>query len=145
MGVFLRWGVFGIIVVAALIYAYNATKGMSERRKLNAPVVVNPTEGVSATAATQDEQSEAQALPPVTPQCEEELQVAERALAARRENEPLEGLLRIQPIQVQSNPKRRERLENVARKWFSRMGADPDAAELRHTVLRDCWRFSPAP
>jgi hypothetical protein len=31
MGVFLRWGVFGILGVAALIYAYNANKQLAER------------------------------------------------------------------------------------------------------------------
>ena len=29
MSVFLRWGVFGILAVAALIYAYNASKRLA--------------------------------------------------------------------------------------------------------------------
>ena len=145
MGVFLRWGAFGIIAVAALMYAYNASKSLSERRQVQAPVAVSANDDAPEFVETEGEQSGAEALPPATPQCEEELQVAERALAARRENEPLDRLLRIQPIAFQPDPKRRERLTNVARKWFARLGADPDAAELRDTVLRDCWRFSPAP
>jgi hypothetical protein len=143
MGVFLRWGAFGIIAVAALIYAYNASKSLSERRQVQAPVAVSANEDAPESVETEGGQPGAEALD--TPQCEEELQVAERALAARRENEPLDRLLRIQPIAFQPDPKRRERLANVARKWFARLGADPDAAELRDTVLRDCWRFSPAP
>jgi hypothetical protein len=145
MGVFLRWGAFGIVAVGALIYAYNASKSMSERRQVRAPVIASADEGAPESVATQDEQPGAEPLPRATPQCEEELQVAELALAARRDSEPLDRLLRIQSIAFQRDPKRRERLENVARKWFARMGADPDAAELRHAVLRDCWRFSPAP
>jgi hypothetical protein len=145
MGVFLRWGAFGIVAVAALMYAYNASKRMSELQQLQTPVVTSTDEDGQESVESQHEQPGAEVLPPATPQCEEELQVAERALAARRENEPLDRLLRIQSIAFQPDPKRRVRLENVARKWFARMGADPDAAELRYSVLRDCWRFSPAP
>jgi hypothetical protein len=142
MGVFLRWGAFGIVVVAALMYAYNASKSMSERRQVQAPVAMSADDGAESAEGQEPAGVEAEQA---TPQCEEELKVAELALAARRENQPLDRLLRNQSIAFQSDPKRRERLENVARKWFARMGADPDAADLRHAALHDCWQFSPAP
>jgi hypothetical protein len=77
--------------------------------------------------------------------CEEERLVAERALKYRRDGEPLDRLMRIHTIVFQNDPKRRERLEAVARQWYEREGRDPDAAALRGEVLRDCRRFMAAP
>ncbi len=37
MSVFLRWGIFGILGVAALLYAYNASKRMAERHARQTP------------------------------------------------------------------------------------------------------------
>jgi hypothetical protein len=143
MGVFLRWGTFGIILVAALLYAYNASKDLAEQRvQPKAAVLPQPAEPQLPQMQDQDGP---EAVPEPTPQCEEEVQVAELALAARRENQPIDRLLRHQSIAFQSDLKRRQRLENVARKWFEKSGVEPDAADMRRVVLRECWLFSPAP
>jgi hypothetical protein len=143
MGVFLRWGAFGIILVAALLYAYNASKGLAEQRQ-QSKTAVRPQAGEPHSPQIQ-QQASAEVVPEATPECEAELQVAELALTSRRDNEPLDRLLRHQSIAFQSDLKRRQRLENVARKWFEKSGAEPDAADLRLAVLRECWLFSPAP
>jgi hypothetical protein len=143
MGVFLRWGVFGIFVVAALLYAYNASKGLAEQRQ-QSKVAVRPQASEPHSPRVQ-EQAGAEVVPEPSPECAEELQVAELALAARRDNEPVDRLLRHQSIAFQPDLKRRQRLENVARKWFEKSGAEPDAADMRLAVLRECWLFSPAP
>jgi hypothetical protein len=134
MSVFLRWGIFGILGFAGLMYAYNASKRLAERRPPPPVTIVN------AESKTASDPGEV-----VTPACEEELQVALAAIKARRDNEPLDRLLRSQAIAWQSDPKRRERLETVARKWFGWVGEEPSAATLRNTALSDCWKFSPAP
>lgn len=151
MGVFLRWGVFGILAVAALLYAYNASKRFATHRP-SAPQVVS--QEVASEEALPDEADileegpeERMALPPL---CAEELQVAERALKMRRDGEPLDRVLRIDRIIFQSDELRRERLATVARHWFEREGRDPDANGLAIEVQRDCERAratppSPAP
>ncbi len=134
MSVFLRWGIFGILGVAGLMYAYNASKQLAANRSTRA-----------APAAAVETAVQAAPAAGVTPACEEELQVAVAAMKARRDGEPLDRLLRIQIIAFQSDPKRRGRLETVARKWFEWVGTEPSAGSLRNTALRDCWKFSPAP
>ena len=136
MSVFLRWGIFGILAFAGLMYAYNASKRLAERQESQP----------AAVSATPDRVSDGGAGPvAVTPACQEELDVALLAMKARRDGEPIDRLLRIQNIAFQPDPKRRERLETVARKWFDWVGAEPAADTLRDTALRDCWKFSPAP
>ena len=151
MGVFLRWGVFGILAVAALLYAYNASKRMAAHRQPPTQVVSLETpaeEDLPADADTAEEEPEERAaLPPL---CAEELQVAERALKMRRDGEPLDRVLRIDRIIFQSDERRRERLATVARNWFEREGRDPNANGLATEVQRDCERAqesqpSPAP
>ena len=144
MSVFLRWGIFGILGFAGLMYAYNASKQMAQRRQSQ------PVPAISADTRAVPDTGEGVAAPvsgieAVTPACEEELQVAESAMKARRDGEPIDRLLRTQIIAFQSDSKRRERLETVARKWFGWAGAEPGAAALRDAALRDCWKFSPAP
>jgi hypothetical protein len=147
MGVFLRWGVFGILAVAALLYAYNASKRLAER---NPPPVVASQETADEEEAVEDvapevePAEEAEPLEPLSAACEEERQVAERALKMRRDGEPIDRLMRIQVIVFQQDAARRARLEAVARQWFEREGADPDAAGLRNQVLRDCRQATPA-
>jgi hypothetical protein len=146
MGVFLRWGVFGILAVAALVYAYNASKKLAQTQ----PASVQASSGENETAASQesaDTGGEAASEPEeaLEPACVEELQVAQLALLKRREGEPVDRLMRNDLIAFQSDPRRRQRLENVARQWFDWQGEEPDAATLRSAVKRDCWRFSPAP
>lgn len=142
MGVFLRWGIFGILGVAALIYAYNASKKLAESRSAtNAPV--------AALAPDEDESTPEQgnASPdPASAQCTMELDVARRALQARREREPLDRLLRIPEIAWQEPPARRERLAQVATRWFNLEGDAPIPAEFRASVIADCEEnLSPAP
>jgi hypothetical protein len=147
MSVFLRWGIFGILGVAGLMYAYNASKQLAAKRSTGAaPAAVETPQGVQPgpegrpAPAPQYAADEA-----VTPACEEELQVSMRAMKARRDGDPLDRLLRIESIAFQSDLNRRERLETVARKWFEWAGAEPSADSLRNMVLHDCWKFSPAP
>lgn len=156
MSVFFRWGVFGILAVAAVLYAYNASKRLAERRP---PVQVASPQSPDAGATEASEASEAaeppepqseeesppEMAPPMPEACEEERVVAERALKMRRDGEPLDRLLRMDRIAFQSDVKRRERLEAVARQWFEREGRDPDAVSLRGEVLRDCRSTLAAP
>jgi hypothetical protein len=137
MSVFLRWGIFGILSVAGLVYAYNASKSLAEKRATrntaDAAIQVQPdetpdAEGPGRTTVT---------TVTTVPQCEEELAVAERALAARAESVPLDRLLRIQEIAFQEPP-RRSRLEKVATLWFGFDGAEPSAEALRAAVIADC-------
>jgi hypothetical protein len=141
MSVFLRWGIFGILAFAGLMYAYNASKRMAEQRQSRPAATVS----AGPEAISQSNESTPSGVEVVTQACQEELQVAELAIQARRDGEPLDRLLRNQVIAFQSEAKRRERLEAVARKWFGWVGAEPDARTLRETALRDCWKFSPAP
>jgi hypothetical protein len=145
MSVFLRWGVFGILAVAALLYAYNSSKRLAERSR--------PPVAAQAPADTEippDEPPEEDAGPETIddstpPHCETELRVAERALQARRENEPLDKLLRAQVIAFESDSTRRQRLEKVATDWYRHEGEEPIAEALRIHVISNCQQFSPAP
>lgn len=136
MSVFLRWGVFGILSVAALLYAYNASKRLAENRAGVAPAVASTEETEQEPAVPRSE-----AMPP---HCEEELMVAQRALEARRNTEPLDRLLRIEEIAFQEG-ERRARLVKVATRWYEREGSEPGAEALRVYVATDCKSFSPAP
>jgi hypothetical protein len=152
VSVFLRWGVFAILGVAALLYAYNASKRLAEARPapgesvarpMNAPAdsADNASDGAASAASAAP-----QALPSVSvpPQCEAELVVAQRALDMRRQGEPLDRLLRIQEIAWQEPGARRERLEKVASNWFNYQG-EIQPANLRAEVISDCVQHSPAP
>ena len=152
MGVFLRWGVFGILSVAGLMYAYNASKRMAEKH--SAQPVPAVSEEVSATPETAAESapeptptSAAASAPASTtaPHCQAELVVAQRALDARREGVPLDRLLRIQEIAWQEPEVRRRRLEEVAKRWYEMEGEEPVPEALSIRVISDCVHFSPAP
>lgn len=153
MSVFLRWGVFGILAVAAMMYAYNASKRLAERRPPPTPQVVSQDDagagedeaGQAAEAEAEAEEAQPEPEPPLPEACEEERVVAERALKMRRDGEPLDRLLRIDRIAFQADAQRRERLATVARHWFEREGRDPDAVALRGEVLRDCRTALAAP
>ncbi len=153
MGVFLRWGVFGILAVAALVYAYNASKSLADKRGAKPVPVVSqeespdeedaePEDGAEPDVSSDLDGDEEQEMPAV---CEEERLVAERALKYRRDGEPFDRLLRIQQIAFQEDAQRRARLEAVARQGYAREGRDPNAAALRREVLSDCRKFRPAP
>ena len=153
MGVFLRWGVLGILSVAALVYAYNASKRMADAHAQKAATAA----ATSATAAPvepepqavggQHEDSAAAPAQPVTSvpaRCGAELQVARRALEMKQQGEPLDRVLRIQQIAWESSPERRARLEKVATRWFGYEGEfTPEA--LRIAVLSDCQQAAPGP
>jgi hypothetical protein len=62
------------------------------------------------------------------------LVVAQRALAARAEGQPLDRLLRIQEIAFQE-PVRRQHLEKVATFWFQHEGPVPIPEALRQGVM----------
>jgi hypothetical protein len=70
--------------------------------------------------------------------------VAQRALEARRQGEPIDRLLRIQEIAFQEGA-RRQRLEKVATQWYQLEGPEPIPEALSIAVISDCVRFSPAP
>jgi hypothetical protein len=141
MGVFLRWGIFGILGVAALIYAYNASKKLAESHAKDPPA--------AAQAGSTDDPAPAVEARPATDglseQCAAELAAARRALQARRDGEALDRLLRYPEIAWQEPPARRERLAQVATYWFSFQGDAPIPAEFRRHVIADCEKFSPAP
>ncbi len=134
MSVFLRWGVFGILGVAALLYAYNASKRLAEAH------AARPSPVASAAPA----ESHTTAATPAPARCEEELTVAERAIDMRRHGDPLDRVLRIQEIAWQESAPRRARLEQVATQWFDREG-DMAPSALRAVVVNDCQQHPPAP
>jgi hypothetical protein len=136
MGVFLRWGVFGILAVAGLMYAYNASKQMAQRRTAAAPPAAAAPAPVVPTAEPVPEPAP-EAIDDTPQSCKVELDIARRALEFRSIGEPLDRLLRIQEIAWQEDVKRRERLTQVATHWYSQTGAF-EPARLRSAVLADC-------
>lgn len=136
MGVFLRWGIFGIIAVAALVYAYKALGHLANRHTAPPAAVIAPPAPASAghaTAATSS-RAERDAIPE---HCQVELDVARRAAAARSVGEPLDRILRIQEIAWEKDEKRREHLTTVATHWYEMPGPiDPE--RLRRDVVLPC-------
>jgi hypothetical protein len=142
MSVFLRWGIFGILGVAGLMYAYNASKQLAARRVASAAPTAVETSPTTEPAEPMEPAEPVRSNAP--PHCEVELVVAQRALAARAEGQPLDRLLRIQEI-AWVEPPRRQLLESVATRWYRLQGEEPTADALRIAVISDCVRFSPAP
>ena len=151
MSVFLRWGIFGILGVAALLYAYNASKRLAERHAQPPPAAQaaqDPAPAASAAAVAehavtaQAAAPPAQSAPPPPAYCEVELGIAQRAIEARRGGEPLDRVLRFQEIAFESSPLRRARLEKVATRYFNYEGEfQPEA--LRIAVISDCMQSTP--
>jgi hypothetical protein len=142
MSVFLRWGVFGILAVAGLLYAYNASRRLAEIRGAETPAI-SADSSDPIGPPTDGQSTEPQV--PVPERCEQELRVAERALEARRQEEPLDKLLRVQLIAFENDSVRRARLEKVATDWYLMEGDEPSRSLLRSEVVADCERFNPAP
>jgi hypothetical protein len=152
MTVFLRWGIFGIIGVAALLYAYNASKDLAHARqaKASAAPPVGTTEPVTAEPVTSAQPATDAASAPIAVaeadtvpgRCVVELDIARRALESRSVGEPLDRLLRIQEIAWLEDVKRRERLTQVATRWYSQT-ARVDAAQMRRDVIADCLNATP--
>lgn len=146
MGVFLRWGILGILSVAALLYAYNASKRMAERHERQS--VSAPTAREEADEA--EDADESGALPDsaparaLSPHCEVEMLVARRAMEMRRQDAPLDRVLRMQEIAWQEPAARRERLAQVATQWYGHEGP-LSADELRTAVVSDCDQSAPGP
>src|SRR5689334_2622770 len=99
MGVFLRWGVFGILAVAALVYAYNALGHLADRHRNLPPTVMAPASREPERAAAANDapsvpdHADRDAIPP---RCALEFDIARRAVESRSIGEPLDRLLRTQ-------------------------------------------------
>lgn len=142
MGVFLRWGILGILSVAALLYAYNASKRMAEAQERKTTVSAPATDELDARSGAE---AEPEPDPPeqISPHCEVELLVARRAIDMRSQAAPLDRVLRIQEIAWQEPAARRERLEQVATRWYGQ--EDPISAEaLQAAVVSDCEQSAAA-
>ena len=129
MSPFLRWGVFSILAVAAMVYAYNASKDLAARRASAAP---------APSVADAVDPAEAALSAP----CEIELAVARRAREARASGDPLDRLLRIREIAFEEDDVRRQRLSSVAQRWYDYPGPI-DATTLRDKVAADCTDATP--
>ena len=141
MGVFLRWGIFGILAVAALVYAYNALGHLADRHR-NAPVAAAAPPPAEAQVAVQDAPSPPAAGDAIPARCTVELDIARRAVESRSVGEPLDRLLRIQEIAWEPDEKLRAHLTELATHWFNEPGPI-DAARLRHDVLAACNGVKP--
>jgi hypothetical protein len=126
MSPFLRWGLFAIVAIGALVLAYNSSKDLAAAR-------ARPP-----TAASPNASPDAQ---PVTAGCERELTVAERALEARANGDSLDRLLRAREISFEEDARRRERLAGVARRWFV-YDRKLDPTDFRNVVMAECAAFS---
>jgi len=140
MSVFLRWGIFGILAVAALVYAYNALGHLADRHR-NAPVAAVAPPPAEQQVAVPDAPAAAP-NPPVAGdaipvRCTVEFDIARRAVESRSVGEPLDRLLRIQEIAWEPDEKLRAHLTELATHWFNEPGP-VDAARLRHDVLAAC-------
>jgi hypothetical protein len=139
VSVFLRWGVFGILAVAALIYAYNASKDLAGKRRLAAPVVTVPAEAPVPPEATA---TAGPAPASISGDCELEILVAQRAIEARDAGEPLDRLLRMREIAFEEDVARRERLVTVATRWFGHEGAIGPFS-VRREAAAECAAATP--
>ena len=155
MSVFLRWGVFGILGVAALLYAYNASKRMAEIHANKPPPPISEQASAGQSMAEQPAPAEPESVQPGAPPpaettvqapapCEAELTVVKRALEMKQRGEPLDRVLRMQEIAWEESPERRKRLELVATRYYGYEGNFSPAA-LRSAVINDCQRSAPAP
>ena len=149
MSVFLRWGIFGILLVAALLYAYNASKSLADARaRRTVAESAAPRAAPGAEEKPVAERRETPAVSPavdaaISPRCAIELHVARRALEARKQGEPLDRVLRMPEIAWEDSPERRNRLAKVATDWFDHEG-EWTADALRIAVIGDCEQHSPA-
>jgi hypothetical protein len=145
VGVFLRWGIFGIIAVAALFYAYNALGHLADRRNATPAAAVAPpmpaAENPPAVreAAPTVARDEADAIPE---HCAVELDIARRAAESRSVCEPLDRLLRIQEIAWQKDEKLRARYVQIATRWYNEPGP-VDVTRLRRDVAAACANATP--
>jgi hypothetical protein len=141
MGVFLRWGVFGIIAVAALVYAYNALGHLSDRRKAasaaTSEVAPAARDQAHATVASEPQSATPDERDAIPAHCQVELDIARRAAEAHSIGEPLDRVLRIQEIAWQKDEKLRSRYADLATHWYNEPGP-VDGARLRREVVTRC-------
>jgi hypothetical protein len=146
MSVFLRWGIFGILGMAALLYAFNASKRLAERHAqqaaVSAQIAKNPAPAAAEAAPERVAAPPIEPPPPAPAHCETELAIARRAIEARRGGEPFDRVLRMQEIAFESLPERRVRFEEVATRYFNYEGEFQPAA-LRIAVISACQQASP--
>ncbi len=117
MTVFLRWGVFALLTIAALIYAYRVNERSSDiTARLEAQRVQSArlpaAEGGSATP------------PPLPADCAGELRAVEAAAASAARGEPLDRVLRRREIAFETDPAEKARLTLAANRGFAAPGAD---------------------
>ena len=129
--IFLRWGIFGILTFAAIFLVYNSSKRLAARHEKAAVVAAQAAPAAPETAADDSPRT------PIVVACEIELTVAQHAIDARRNGDPLDRLLRTREIAFEDDVARRERLSRIARRWFEDP-ATPDSAELRRVVYSEC-------
>ena len=126
--IFLRWGIFGILTFAAIFLVYNSSKRLAARHEKAAVVAAEAPPPAAADEAPRT---------PIVVACEVELTVAQHAIDARRNGDPLDRLLRTREIAFEDDVARRERLSRIARRWFED-SATPDATQLRRVVYSEC-------
>ena len=59
-------------------------------------------------------------------------------MSAKRDNEPLDRVLRSQHVAFEENESRRRRLQNLAREWYEGPAMDPEDPAVRRIVLQRC-------
>ena len=132
------------------MYAYNASKQLAEKQRC-----ARDARGEYGRAA--DRQRRAQREPadrirrcrPRRRTARSSSLVAQRALEARAQGEPLDRLLRIQEIAFQEPPRGVRGSKRWRRDWYRLEGEEPIPEALRIAVISDCVRSareaSPAP
>ena len=136
MSVFLRWGIFGILGVAGLMYAYNASKRMAEKQLRN-------RDRPECRAASRFEAApEARAGDPL------QRRVDGRRTARRnwwwRSARSRRAVTACRSIGCCVSRRSRFRTLSVANdsrsgdNWFEWVGAEPSPEALRMRRMRDC-------
>ncbi len=139
MTVFLRWGVFGLLAISALIYAYRVNERSDDiRLQLEQRAEQRrAAERELREAARRDvEFSDKPAIASLSSACEEAVQVAVDAAAAAKAGQPLDRVLRQERIAWQDEPVRKQRLAVAARLGYSLHGQD--GAAIRRAVADEC-------
>ena len=139
MTVFLRWGAFALLSIAALIYAYRVNERSDDiRAKIEQQVMA---QRAAETARQQSAPAPVSAgnvasTRALSPACEEAVQLAMEAARARRSGEPLDRVLRQGRIAWEEDPARKRQLTAAAQLGYTlRDVAEP---EIRVVVAKDC-------
>ncbi|MCB1623543.1 MAG: hypothetical protein KDI32_03065 [Pseudomonadales bacterium] len=141
MTVFLRWGAFALLSIAALIYAYRVNERSDDiRARLTQQLAVRRAANAERERRTApvDQRTAATPLDPLSPACEEELQVAIGAARSATAGEPLDRVLRQERIAWQGDPPRKARLTAAAQLGYSL--AEKSVADIRRAIAAGCPR-----